>query len=88
MVRVDDSVTIDRGDLAAMASVCWMLGLDVLLPEQWAADGQLQDKCALLEPAKSIPIRWYLPTHDQDQMKHLPVKFTNTGFENSENGFF
>lgn len=88
VVRVDDSVTIDRGDLAAMASVCWMLGLDVLLPEQWAADGQLQDKCALLEPAKSIPIRWYLPTHDQDQMKHLPVKFTTPALKIAKMGFF
>jgi vesicle-fusing ATPase len=51
VVAIDDSMVADSGDLSAMASVCWMMGLDILLPEQWAKNGKLQDKCALLTPA-------------------------------------
>ena len=88
VVSVDDSVGLDSGDLSAMASVCWMMGLDILLPEQWAENGKLQDKCALLGPVKSIPIRWYVPIHEQNQIKNLPAEFTSPALKISGMGFF
>jgi len=88
VVSVDDSLVVGSGDLSAMASVCWMMDLDILLSEQWAKNGKLQDKCALLAPAKSIPIRWYVPIHEQNQIKNLPAKLTTPVLKISEMGFF
>lgn len=69
-----DDITPERG-LAAAATVCWLRGLDVLLPEHWqercCANGADHWTAALA----ALPLRWYLPTTDGGQAaRGLPGK--------------
>ena len=71
---LSDDITPERG-LAAAATVCWLRGVDVLLPEHW------QERCCAngtehwTAPLAALPLRWYLPTTDGGQAaRGLPGK--------------
>ncbi|MEO7232681.1 MAG: AAA family ATPase [Polaromonas sp.] len=74
LVVVGDEAAPDR-NLNAMATVCWLRGADVLLPEHWlsscCADGANGHWSA---PLAALPLRWYLPMTDGGiASKTLPV---------------
>ena len=55
--------------LSALATTCWLRGVDLLLPEQW-----LQRSTGMVEPwfasMASLPLRWYLPVTDGESPSH------------------
>ncbi len=63
LLVVDGDVTPDRG-LAPLATVAWLRGADLLLPEQW------QERCCAAAgegwttPLAALPLRWMLPMQD------------------------
>jgi hypothetical protein len=50
--------------LAALATVCWLRGVDLLLPDHW------QERCCAgageqwTAPLAALPLRWYLPVSE------------------------
>ncbi|MCP4341209.1 MAG: ATP-binding protein [Desulfobulbaceae bacterium] len=88
VVALDGSMVVESVDLSAMASVCWMMGLDILIPEQWVSNDKFQDKFVLLAPAMAIPIRWYVPISEQSQIKNLPAKVTTPALKIPDLDFF
>ncbi|OWQ45445.1 hypothetical protein CDL60_19545 [Roseateles noduli] len=63
LLVVGEDVTPDRG-LAPLATVAWLRGADLLLPEQW------QERCCAAAgegwttPLAALPLRWMLPMQD------------------------
>lgn len=74
VVCIDNRLAAEAVDLLAVACICWIRGFDVFLPEQWSQTGKLRDKCELLTAAQSLPIRWYVPIHQQNQLSSFPVQ--------------
>jgi hypothetical protein len=71
---VGDEVGPDRG-FGALATTCWLHGVDLLLPEHW------QERCCTgaaehwLTPVAALPLRWYLPLTDGDSTaRGIPAK--------------
>jgi hypothetical protein len=54
------SETISERDLRAVATVCWMRGLDLLLPEHWCELNENKDDLYGLTHLLPIPVRCYL----------------------------
>src|SRR6185437_5891658 len=80
LVRLADDVTPDRPGLAALATVCWLYGADLLLPEHWrerccaaAAEGWFGSVAAL-------PLRWYMPLTGEEGGTGLPSPFLMPSF--------
>ncbi len=74
LVIVPDDVEPNRS-LTALATVCWLRGLDLLLPEHW------QERCCAgageqwVTPLAALPLRWYLPISDgSSAARGVPTK--------------
>lgn len=64
----------DRKTLAELATVAWLLGVDILLPEAWPErDSQGEPWFAGLT---ALPLRWYLPVADSANRSGLPGSLT------------
>jgi len=75
LAAVDDS----QGPFRDLASVAWLRGYDVVLPESWA--GALSEKMGALQSVRWLPLRWYLPVTDQAQVRALPVELATPGIK-------
>ena len=74
LMTVGDDVDPRRG-LSALATTCWLRGLDLLLPEQW------QQRCCTdmtehwFTSIATLPLRWYLPVTDGESVSgDIPLK--------------
>jgi hypothetical protein len=74
LMVVGDEVEPQRG-LSALATTCWLRGLDLLLPEHW------QERCCAgaaehwTAPVCALPLRWYLPMPDgSSAVRGVPAK--------------
>ena len=74
LMRVGDDVDPQHG-LSALATSCWLRGLDLLLPEQW------QQRCGMgqtepwIRSVAALPLRWYLPvTAGESVSGDIPLK--------------
>lgn len=74
VVAIDNKLTNVPDDLLAFASVCWIRGLDVLLPEQWTQSDITREHIQLLLSTQSIPLRWYIPIYDQSMQHSFPAQ--------------
>ncbi len=71
LVRVDGALLNAGEDITAFASLCWMYGLDILLPDEWM-DGHAKERMETLLAAQFMPLRWYLPVYDVSQLQRVP----------------
>jgi adenylate kinase family enzyme len=55
----------------ALASLCWMSAVDILLPDQWARAEAGKELNQLLASTRELPLRWYLPVTDSGAQAHL-----------------
>ncbi|RZI83926.1 MAG: AAA family ATPase [Rubrivivax sp.] len=74
LMVVGDDLTPERG-LRALATVCWLRGADILLPDHWQA------RCCATNgdehwtaPLAALPLRWYLPVSEGTAVRGLPEK--------------
>ena len=64
LVVIGDEVAPERAGFTALATVCWLQGADLLLPEHW------HERCCTgaaepwVTPVAALPLRWYLPVTD------------------------
>ncbi len=72
VVAVDTYMKGKADNLLAFACVCWLKGLDAMLPEEWIETENRDDQQDRLASAKAIPLRWYVPVNEQDQVQSLP----------------
>jgi len=72
LVRVDSSLLIQSKEMMACASLCWMYGLNILLPDTWL-DGDLKERLQVLQYPNAIPICWFLPMNDDRQCRSFPA---------------
>lgn len=63
----------DSQQLRPVACVCWLKGLDVLLPEHWLMQHDEKALSDVLMPLQALPVRWYLPLHEHRQRQVFPV---------------
>jgi adenylate kinase family enzyme len=70
LMIVGNEMSPERPGLAALATVCWLRGADLLLPEQW------QERCGpgpsehWYAAVAAVPVRWYLPVTDGSAVAH------------------
>ncbi len=67
MVLGDDART--SGGLSALATLCWLRGMDLLLPEQWLSCSPSMAEHWFASVA-ALPLRWYLPITDGESLAH------------------
>ena len=72
IVAVPDHLLQQQDQLQALAAVCWMRDLDILLPDQWTQAENAMDRSRLLMSAEQLPLLWYLPLDDSHLQKHFP----------------
>lgn len=72
VVTIQSHLVEDKNSLLSLASICWLNDCDVLLPGQWVQTEKFKDYSELLVAAQAVPIRWYLPIYQPNQLKHLP----------------
>ena len=72
VVRVSNDHPLDENAFVALASVCWMRGLDILMPPDWLHGAAHHDRAHTLSRAWSVPVRCYLPMSDQSRLSQLP----------------
>jgi vesicle-fusing ATPase len=61
---VGGDATLDR-NLKPLATVCWLRGADLLLPEHWLASCRADHANGhWAGPLAALPVRWYLPDTD------------------------
>jgi vesicle-fusing ATPase len=61
----------DRHQMLALASVCWIRNLDIVLPDQWTQADQCKDRNELLNSVRELPLCWYLPLADAVLQHHF-----------------
>ncbi len=72
VVQVDDRLLSEPRDILATAGFCRLRGLDLLVSDQWARADTLMERIRSLLSAQSIPLRWYVPVTDQNQLGRFP----------------
>ena len=71
-VDVPEYLLQDQHHLLALASVCWLRGLDIALPEQWMQTDRCKERADSLLAVRTLPIRWYLPLQDSTLQHRFP----------------
>ncbi len=94
VIRVADEYPLNRGSLSALATVCWMRGLDILLPEHWGNRARHDGPGHTISHLGSVPIRWYVPLYDENRIADLdsftvtpPLKIAGLSFEERVSAF-
>jgi hypothetical protein len=75
IAKLADDVPCERATLAAIATTCWLQGLDVVLPEHWfahAADAHDPNSDAWSGPVLALPVRWFAPCESAAALKSIP----------------
>jgi hypothetical protein len=76
---LSDDLTPDRPGFAALATVCWMRGDSLLLPEHWQeCYGTASESWTA--PVAALPLRWYLPITEGGVVRGLPATFLTPAF--------
>jgi len=57
--------------MMACASLCWMYGLNILLPDAWL-ESDLKERLQVLQYPSAIPVCWFLPMSDDRQCCSFP----------------
>ncbi|MCP4463721.1 MAG: ATP-binding protein [Planctomycetaceae bacterium] len=64
VVSVPDHMLRKTDQILAIACLCWMNGVDILLPDQWVKSENARECNQLLTTASELPLRWYLPLEE------------------------
>ena len=80
VVRLADTAATDHAGLAALATVCWLNGRDVLLPAHWRERGVATATDGWYGAVSALPLRWYMPVTDADAGTGLPSSFQMPAF--------
>jgi hypothetical protein len=64
LMVIPDDMTAERPALVALANTCWLIGLDVLLPEQWLERSSAGAPDSWISSVAALPLRWHLPVID------------------------
>jgi hypothetical protein len=72
VVRLADDFSAQRGALIAVATTCWLRGLDVVLPEHWL-DAHTHEADAWFAGLLPIPVRWFAPCAAPGAYKSVPA---------------
>jgi ATPase family associated with various cellular activities (AAA) len=72
LVRLADDFAPERDGLAPLATLCWLHGLDVVLPEHWF-DAHEHKAEPWFAPVLSIPVRWFAPGSAPACCKAIPA---------------
>lgn len=62
----------EQHQILALACVCWMKDMDIVLPDRWVKVEHCKERGALLDAARELPLRWYLPLDDGTLQHHFP----------------
>lgn len=73
LARLDDDFPAEAARLAPAATVCWLRGLDVLLPEDWLERTGEHDRQPWFAAVRALPLRWFLPAADISRCRSLPA---------------
>ncbi|MCP4456178.1 MAG: hypothetical protein GY809_32370, partial [Planctomycetes bacterium] len=94
VIRVADEYPLNCGSLSALATVCWMRGLDILLPEHWGRRTKREGPHHTAAHLDSAPVRWYVPIYCENQIADLdscavtpPLKIAPLSFEERVSAF-
>ncbi len=68
VARLADETPVDRATLLPLATAAWLRGMDLLLPEDWAEQGE-----RWFDGLGALPLRCYLPVTDPAQTRGLPA---------------
>lgn len=72
-VVVDTCLTNEHSDLLALAGVCWLRGLDLILPDEWIQDDTAKIQSERLLSTRALPLCWFLPIDDDQQRRFIPA---------------
>lgn len=87
VVSIPEHLLQDKYQLQELASVCWMHGKDIVLPDEWFNSQNSNERSELLLATSEIPLRWYIPINDSALQKYLPEKLLTPFLEIKELGF-
>jgi hypothetical protein len=79
--------SLDEESLRSLACVCWLRGVDIVLPDDWLQDEHDKPHLQLLETCSNIPLRWYLPLTRSAQLSELSQQRLTPMFHIAPLGF-
>ncbi len=72
LAAVEPDFEPDRQPLVALASLAWLRGLDLALPEHGFTRAQHKEHDSWFAPVLSVPVRWYVAVTEMAQCQSLP----------------
>ena len=74
VARIDNHLIRGHNDFLPLACVCWLRGLDLVLPDEWSEAEEIKLQRDKLLSVRTLPLRWYLPVNDRQQQNLFPAE--------------
>jgi len=65
----------DHPALPGLAAAAWLLGVDLLAPQDWATHPGALPLEQALAPLAALPLRWWLPVADATAVRAMPARW-------------
>lgn len=80
VVTIDRHLLDETDYVSALATISCLRGLDIVLPENCFQQESCKQHTELLAGFSHIPLIWYLPVNDYQELKHIPSELLTPPF--------
>ncbi len=71
-IRLADGISLNPSSMSAIATLAWMRGVDVVLPQEWQGEKSTSPCEQWIAAVQSIPVRWYAPASEVGELNCYP----------------